>query len=158
MTDRVPGAPGQYKAVISAAELLKMQSGGQFTITMTRDDQPITVGTPYNKASVLPDDLAQTICPAVVDPTPADALRGLAGSRQNVVLTKAGWVNKRQTAAVAGVTEANTVIVGPEPEKTNYDAYNDAGIRCVAQGEGTLTFVCEEVPEGSVTACAAVFV
>ena len=55
MTDRVPGAPGQYKGVIGAAELLKMQAGSPFTITMTRDDQPITVGTPYSKAAVLPD-------------------------------------------------------------------------------------------------------
>ena len=77
MTDRVPGAPGQYQAIITAAELAKLQSGEAFTITLTRDDQPITNGTPYSKAAVLPDELAAQICPEVEDPTPADALKAL---------------------------------------------------------------------------------
>lgn len=77
MTDRVPGAPGQYKATITAADLQKLQSGETFTITLTRDDQPTTEGTPYSKAAVLPDELAALICPAVIDPTPADALEAL---------------------------------------------------------------------------------
>ncbi len=77
MTDRVPGAPGQYKAVVTADELEKMQAGEQFTITMTRDDQPIAEGTPYSKAAVLPDSLASAICPGVPDPTPADAFSAL---------------------------------------------------------------------------------
>lgn len=80
MRDRVPGAPGQYKAVITAAELLKLQSGEQFTITLIRDDQPITEGTPYSKAAVLPDELARQICPGIEDPTPADALRQLSSA------------------------------------------------------------------------------
>lgn len=81
MTDRQPGAPGQYKAVITAEELGKMENGEQFAITMVRDDQPIVEGTPYSKAAVLPDDLASAICPDVVDPTPADALSGLYTSK-----------------------------------------------------------------------------
>lgn len=79
MTDRVPGAPGQYKAVVASLEVQKLQSGEEFTITMTRDDQPITEGTPYSKAAVLPDALAQKLCPGVEDPTPADALFALHG-------------------------------------------------------------------------------
>lgn len=81
MHDRQPGAPGQYKAVVTTTELLKMQNGEQFTITMTRDDQPIVEGTPYSKAAVLPDDLADIICPDVADPTPADALRALQAAK-----------------------------------------------------------------------------
>ena len=77
MQDRQPGAPGQYKALLTAAEFQKMQAGAQFTITMTRDDQPIVEGTPYSKAAVLPDDLAGIICPDVVNPTPADAFSAL---------------------------------------------------------------------------------
>lgn len=77
MKDRVPGAPGQYQAVLSAEALAKMQAGEQFTITLTRDDQPITEGTPYSKAAVLPDDLAKRLCPEIEDPTPADALAAL---------------------------------------------------------------------------------
>ncbi len=77
MTDRVPGAPGQYQAVVTAQALEKMQAGQAFTITLTRDDQPITPGTPYSKAAVLPDTLAQTLCPNNEDPTPADALQAV---------------------------------------------------------------------------------
>lgn len=77
MTDRVPGAPGQYQAVISQEDLIKMQNNEPFVITMTRDDKPITDGTPYNKASVLPDELAALLCPEIEDPTPADALRAI---------------------------------------------------------------------------------
>lgn len=82
MKDRQSGAPGQYKAVITAAELQKMQTGEAFVITMTRDDQPLVEGTPYNKASVLPDDLAEQICPDILDPTPADAFRALQENKR----------------------------------------------------------------------------
>lgn len=77
MTDRVPGAPGQYQAVLSAEALAKMQAGEQFTITLTRDDRPIEEGTPFSKAAVLPDALAEILCPEIEDPTPADALAAL---------------------------------------------------------------------------------
>ena len=77
MQDRQPGAPGQYKATLTPAEFQKMQAGEQFSITMVRDDQPIVEGTPYSKAAVLPDDLAEVICPDVLNPTPADALAAL---------------------------------------------------------------------------------
>lgn len=77
MTDRQVASPGQYKAVVSAAELVKMQSGEEFVVKLTRDDQPLTEGTPYNKESVLPDELAKVLCPDVIDPTPADALAAL---------------------------------------------------------------------------------
>lgn len=78
MTDRVPGAPGQYSAVIRSEELEKLQNGENFIITLTRDDQPITPGTPYSKAAVLPDELAAILCPGVEDPAPKDALQALA--------------------------------------------------------------------------------
>jgi hypothetical protein len=62
---------------LTAADLQKLLAGEQFLITLTRDDQPITEGTPYSKGSVLPDELAAVICPDVTDPTPADAFNGV---------------------------------------------------------------------------------
>lgn len=76
MTDRVPGAPGQYTMTVSASEAQKLLTGEAVTVTLVRNDQPLVEGTPYNKASVLPDDLALILCPNASDPTPADALRG----------------------------------------------------------------------------------
>lgn len=77
MQDRQPGAPGQYKAILTPAEFQKMQAGQQFTINMVRDDQPVVEGTPYSKSAVLPDNLASTLCPDILNPTPADAFRAL---------------------------------------------------------------------------------
>lgn len=87
MHDRQPGAPGQYIMTIAADQLTKLLAGEQCTIVLVRDDQPIAVGTPYNKASVLPDDLAALICPDALDPTPADAFRALQKSK-----LPAGWL------------------------------------------------------------------
>lgn len=77
MTDRVPGAPGQFSAVVTKEELQKLQGGNPFTITLTRDDRPVKEGTPYSKAAVLPDALAQKLCPDMDDPAPKDALEAL---------------------------------------------------------------------------------
>lgn len=77
MTDRIPGAPGQYKATVLPVEFDKMQSGEEFNLTIFRDDHPVVEGTPYSKVAVLPDELAAQICPELEDPTPADAFRAL---------------------------------------------------------------------------------
>ncbi len=77
MTDRVPGAPGRYSAVIDGEELQKLRNAQPFAITLTRDDQPIKKGTPYCKASVLPDELAAQLCPGMEDPSPKDAFSAL---------------------------------------------------------------------------------
>ena len=60
-------------------------------------------------------------------------------------LPLAGWVENTQTVEVAGVTADNTIVVGADP--ANYTEYADANVRCTEQGEGTLTFVCDDVPE-----------
>lgn len=89
MKDRVPGAPGQFKAVIADSELQKMQAGEEFVFTVKRDDQPIEEGTPYSKATVLPDTIAAAICPGIEDPTPADAFAALH-AKESVA---ADWAN-----------------------------------------------------------------
>lgn len=152
MHDRIPGAPGQYKAIITAEELLKMQSGKQFVITMTRDDHPLAEGTPYNKASVLPDDVANLICPKVTDPTPADAFMGLLARRYMAVLTASGWSGSvapyTQTIALEDVGTADCPRIGP--------VYDDNPETAIAQKEawslvtrakssnGSITFSCFE--------------
>ena len=77
MTDRVPGAPGRCKAVVTGEELEKLQTGKEFAITLRRDDQPIKPGTPYSKAAVLPDNVAKELCPEINDPTPGQAFEEL---------------------------------------------------------------------------------
>lgn len=71
-----------------------------------------------------------------------------------VSLTVAGWSNNQQTVSVANVTAdsaATSVIVAPAPAADNYAAYNNSGVRCTAQGAGTLTFSCDSVPSTALT-------
>lgn len=74
-----------------------------------------------------------------------------------VVLTAAGWTDKQQTVAAAGVTADNLVIPGPDPAADNYAAYTESGVRCIAQAADTLTFTCEEAPAVDLTVNVAVF-
>jgi hypothetical protein len=146
MTDRQPGAPGQYIMTINPAVSQKLLIGEPVEVVLKRDDMPVVEGTPYNKASVLPDDLSSKICPAVADPTPADAYRGLLGSSSQAILFSGAWSNNQQRVAFPGATATNNVFVSPEPSTENYEEYTSCGVRCIAQTNGYLTFFCESVP------------
>lgn len=78
MQDRIPGAPGQYKATIPADQLQALRSGEPFVMQLERNDNPVVEGTPYSKAAVLPDALAAQLCPEIEDPAPKDAFQALA--------------------------------------------------------------------------------
>lgn len=70
----------------------------------------------------------------------------------SVTLRASGWnANaKTQTVSVAGVTATSNLIITAAPG--SYMAYAEAGVRCTAQGAGTLTFACETVPTADVAA------
>ena len=70
----------------------------------------------------------------------------------SVTLTSSGWnANaKTQTVSVSGVTATANCIITAAPD--SYMAYAKAGVRCTAQGAGTLTFACETVPTANVAA------
>ena len=63
-------------------------------------------------------------------------------------LAAASWSSNQQTVNVTGVTATNTVIVAPIP--TDAQDYASAGILCIAQGAGTLTFSCVNVPANDI--------
>ena len=70
----------------------------------------------------------------------------------SVTLSASGWDAdaKTQTVSVAGVTATANCIITASPD--SYMAYAKAGVRCTAQGAGTLTFACETVPTANVVA------
>ena len=70
----------------------------------------------------------------------------------SVTLRASGWDAdaKTQTVSVAGVTATTNCIITAAPD--SYMAYAKAGVRCTAQGAGTLTFACETVPTANVAA------
>ena len=47
------------------------------------------------------------------------------------------------------MTAAANCIITAAP--ASYMAYVEAGVRCTAQGSGSLTFACEEVPTQNLT-------
>lgn len=65
-------------------------------------------------------------------------------------LPVSGWVENNQTVSVGGVTASNTVIVTASP--ASYEHYNECAVRCIAQGDGTLTFACTDTPTAELTA------
>ena len=66
-----------------------------------------------------------------------------------VSLAIANWTGEAapftQTITVQGVTAASNIIVAPAP--ASLDTYGSAQVRCTAQAENSLTFVCHSVPE-----------
>lgn len=69
--------------------------------------------------------------------------------RKTAVLTASGWEDGYQTVIVGGVTENNDVFVSV-PE-AYYEAYLDAGIRCVEQSAGQLKFFSDSAPDADIT-------
>lgn len=62
------------------------------------------------------------------------------------ILSASGWKNNSQTINLSNVAANSLVTVAPVPTAQNRTAYLEAGVYCSAQGAGTLTFTCEDVP------------
>ena len=77
---------------------------------------------------------------------------GLKSKGVSVTLPASGWNanTKTQTVSVSGVTATVNLIITAAPD--SYIADAKAGVRCTAQGAGTLTFACETVPTSDVAA------
>lgn len=67
-----------------------------------------------------------------------------------MTVSLSGWTDNQITVNVSGVTADNHVIVTPASE--SYVVYAECMVRCTAQGAGTLTFRCEDVPETEIKA------
>lgn len=92
--------------------------------------------------------------------TAAAAARTSLGAQQTHTTTTAslpasGWSNKTRSVSVTGVTASNTVFCSPAA--ASWAVYNDCGVRCSAQGSGTLTFTCEDVPASTLTVNVVIF-
>lgn len=70
----------------------------------------------------------------------------------SVQLPTGGWNTSgmTQTVSVAGVTVSSLLWIGPDAGSWN--EYGTCGVRATAQGEGTITFQCDTIPTGILTA------
>ena len=137
--DKIKAAFGSTLEVSGKTVTLKSKSGATLSTITTQD-------TTYSAATTSADGLMSS-----GDKT---KLNGVAtGATKNSIdtdtatLTVTGWSNKSQKVSVSGVTTTNLILVS-----TN-DVAN--GIKCTAQGSGTLTFTCESVPTSNVTVSVA---
>jgi len=84
-------------------------------------------------------------------------------TKNNIGIEVADWnSSNRATVNAAGVTAGNTVILEAYTDATSTYAYNwpmvrDCGVRCIAQGNGTLTFEAETKPTRKLWFVAAIF-
>lgn len=137
---KIKAAFGATLSVSGRTVTLKSKSGATLSTITTQD-------TTYSAATTSANGLMSS-----GDKT---KLNGVAtGATKNsittttVTLTVAKWSNKSQSVSVSGVTASNLVIVSVDN--------TDNGIKCTAQGSGTLTFTCETLPTAGVTASVAV--
>ena len=68
---------------------------------------------------------------------------------KTITIPAGSWESGQATVSAPGVTAGNTVLVSYAEE--SYESYTESGIRCIGQGEGTLTFKCESQPDGAVS-------
>lgn len=82
-----------------------------------------------------------------------------SASAKTVSLAAEGWSDKNQTVTVTGViADSDKCHVIVSPAEVSREAYNDAVVRCTAQGDGTLTFACDDIPETELTVCVLILV
>ena len=106
-----------------------------------------------NKADVYTQAETATAMHSIFDP--------MIAAKQDQHLTRTatllstGWSSKSQTVSVAGVTATNTVFVAAVP--ASQGLYSGYGIVCTAQGNGTLTFSCDYVPDQNINVNVVIF-
>lgn len=79
------------------------------------------------------------------------SVKNAQGQHQNEVITLSAskWSNKQQAVSVEGLSEDDTVF--STPDASSRELYVESNVKLSAQGEGTLTYVCEEVPASNLT-------
>ena len=129
----------------------------QQAIAGTDYQTPLTAGADYATPSAVANKqnkiTAQGLLKGLGDGSVAAAKAGVdyaaPAAAKIVSLAIANWTGETapfaQTITVEGMTAEAKIIVSPAP--ASLDAYGSAQVRCTAQAENSLTFVCHSVPE-----------
>ena len=83
-----------------------------------------------------------------------ELLNGKISMSMTAVLLESGkWSNNKQTVTVNGlVADESKMAVIAQSAPANHVYYNECDIRCVAQGNNSLTFECTNIPSSNLTA------
>lgn len=73
-------------------------------------------------------------------------------TRQEIVLTAAGWTDEELTVTVDGIdADEAAQLISPTPAQDSMEEYYDCGIQCIAQAENALTFSYINPPSNDLT-------
>lgn len=87
----------------------------------------------------------------------ADGAVDLANSKcsrksMTIKLLASGWSGKYQVVTASGVQADESLCdVLTSPVEASREEYNDCVVRCTGQGDGSLTFMCDDVPVNDLT-------
>lgn len=146
------GAVGTTELADGAVSSLKLAAAAVKTNKI--EDSAVTSAKLANGA-VTKDKLGSDITPLSLGAAEAEHTHTAADVGASVpsvakTATISLGADKTTTVTVAGVTASNHVIVTPHPD--SFLVWTECMVRATAQGEGTLTFACEDVPEGEIKA------
>lgn len=84
--------------------------------------------------------------------TEEEFYKGVTSGTQirEVTLSETAWTNKAQTVAVTGVLAEGEQIVYVSPKSSSRTKWDGAGVQCIAQEAGKLTFSCGSVPSAAI--------
>lgn len=105
------------------------------------------------------DTIAKTASTAAEDAKKAQETAEGKCVRRNmrVSLLVSGWSGKYQQVTAPGVIEdAEKCDVLTSPIESSREMYTDCVVRCTEQGDGKLTFMCDDVPNENLTVSVTV--
>ena len=161
--DAVKSHASTYGSKVDTLETQMVTANGNITTLQssvataqsTADTANTTAGNALSKAETNASNI--TAMQANVDTCLSDIAtlktskqKALVGS--SVQLPNSGWntSSKTQTVNVSGVTTTSLLWIGPDGG--SWTEYGTCGVRATAQGEGTVTFQCDTIPTGILTA------
>jgi len=120
------------RIIATASQLGHVKGGGNVTID---PDGTLRAPAPVNPTWENIEDKPNSFTPSAHS----------HGTYYTKTLTVVGWVDKKQTVPVVGLTDDNKVYVSPSELRSNFLAYGSANIS-VAQSDDSLVFECSIVP------------
>ncbi len=161
--DAVKSHASTYGSKVDTLETQMVTANGNITTLQssvataqsTADTANTTAGNALSKAETNATNI--TAMQANVDTCLSDIATLKTSKQKALVGTSAqlpvgGWntSSKTQTVNVSGVTTTSLLWIGPDGG--SWTEYGTCGVRATAQGEGTVTFQCDTIPTGILTA------
>ena len=122
---------------------------GTGTVQSVNEIQPDANGDVTLDAGDIPTSGGSDVATDLYRLSTAVANKANPSVATSVTIAVADWSNQACIKSVSGVTASNNIVIAPDP--AYFLAYGEAQIRATAQGNGTVTFACENVPDSAIS-------